>query len=86
MNKKDVNKWVDTAEKGSSVIYYSGNLAEDRCYAGTHFAKDVADIPNAFAAHARDKTIDFFQKRKTKMDKSKTPKRPIFDYIARKII
>jgi hypothetical protein len=85
MNKKDVNKWVDTAEKGSSVIYYSGNLAEDRCYAGTHFAKDVADIPNAFAAHARDKTIDFFQKRKTKMDKSKTPKRPIFDYIARKI-
>jgi hypothetical protein len=86
MNKKDVNKWVDTAEKGSSVIYYSGNLAEDRCYAGTHFAKDVADIPNAFAAHARDKTIDFFQKRKTKMDKSKTPKRPIFDYIARKIV
>jgi len=85
MNKKDVNKWVDTAEKGSSVIYYSGNLAEDRCYAGTHFAKDVADIPNAFAAHARDKKIDFFQKRKTKMDKSKTPKRPIFDYIARKI-
>ena len=66
MNKKDVNKWVDTAEKGSSVIYYSGNLAEDRCYAGTHFAKDVADIPNAFAAHARDKTIEFFPKKKNK--------------------
>ena len=85
MNIKDVNKWVDTAEIGSSVIYYTGNLAEDRCYAGTHFAKDVADIPKAFAVHAGNKTVEFFQKRKTKMDKSKTPKRPIFDYIARKI-
>ena len=86
MNKKNVNKWVDNAEIGSSVIYYTGNLAEDRCYAGVHFAKDVANIPNAFAEHAKNKTIDFFQKRKTKMDKSKTPKRPIFDYIARKIV
>ena len=85
MNIKDVDKWVETAEIGSSVIYYTGNLAEDRCYAGARFAKNVADIPNAFAAHARNKTIDLFQKRKTKMDKSKTPKRPIFDYIARKI-
>ena len=50
-----------------------------------HILLDVADIPNAFAVHAGNKTVEFFQKRKTKMDKSKTPKRPIFDYIARKI-
>jgi hypothetical protein len=29
--------------------------------------------------------VDFFQKRKTVMEKSATPKRPTFDYIARKI-
>ena len=80
MNIKDVDKWVETAEIGSSVIYYTGNLAEDRCY-----DKDVEVIPNAFKEYAEDKKVDFFQKRKTKMDKSKTPKRPIFDYIARKI-
>ena len=45
MNIKNVKKWMDTAEIGSSVIYYTGNLAEDRCYAGVHFDKDVADIP-----------------------------------------
>ena len=80
MSIKDVNKWVETAEIGSSVIYYTGNLAEDRCY-----DKDVEVIPNAFREYTKDKKVDFFQKRKTKMDKSKTPKRPIFDYIARKI-
>ena len=32
MNKKSVEKWVDTAEIGSSVVYYAGSLAEDRCY------------------------------------------------------
>ena len=85
MNIKDVNKWVDTAEIGSSVIYYTGNLAEDRCYAGIHYDKDVAVIPNAFREYAKDKKVDFFQKRKTKVDKSQTPKRPILDYIVRKI-
>ena len=80
MNIKDVNKWVDTAEIGSSVIYYTGNLAEDRCY-----DKDVEVIPNAFKEYAEDKKVDFFQKRKTKVDKSQTPKRPILDYIVRKI-
>ena len=80
MNIKDVNKWVDTAEIGSSVIYYTGNLAEDRCY-----DKDVEVIPNAFKEYAKDKKVDFFQKRKTKVDKSQTPKRPILDYIVRKI-
>ena len=47
MSIKNVKKWMDTAEIGSSVIYYTGNLAEDRCYAGVHFDKDVADIPKA---------------------------------------
>ena len=81
MNIKDVKKWVDTAEIGSSAVYYTGNLAEDRCY-----DKSIAIVPNAFADYAKEKTVEFFQKRKTKMDKSKTPKRPIFDYIARKIV
>jgi len=80
MSIKNVKKWMDTAEIGSSVIYYTGNLAEDRCY-----EKDVAVIPNAFREYAKDKKVDFFQKRKTKVDKSQTPKRPILDYIVRKI-
>jgi hypothetical protein len=80
MSIKNVKKWMDTAEIGSSVIYYTGNLAEDRCY-----DKDVAVIPNAFREYAKDKKVDFFQKRKTKVDKSQTPKRPILDYIVRKI-
>jgi len=71
---------MDTAEIGSSVIYYTGNLAEDRCY-----DKDVADIPKAFAKYAEEKRVEFFQKRKTKVDRSQTPKRPILDYIVRKI-
>jgi len=62
------------------VIYYTGNLAEDRCY-----DKDVADIPKAFAKYAEEKRVEFFQKRKTKVDRSQTPKRPILDYIVRKI-
>ena len=80
MSIKNVKKWMDTAEIGSSVIYYTGNLAEDRCY-----DKDVEVIPNAFAEYVKDKKVDFFQKRKTKVDKSPTPKRPILDYIVRKI-
>ena len=80
MSIKNVKKWMDTAEIGSSVIYYTGNLAEDRCY-----DKNIAVIPNAFAENAKDKKVDFFQKRKTKVDKSQTPKRPILDYIVRKI-
>ena len=80
MSIKNVKKWMDTAEIGSSVIYYTGNLAEDRCY-----DKDVEVIPNAFREYAKDKKVDFFQKRKTKVDRSKTPKRPILDYIVRKI-
>ena len=80
MSIKNVKKWMDTAEIGSSVIYYTGNLAEDRCY-----DKDVEVIPNAFTEYAKDKKVDFFQKRKTKVDKSQTPKRPILDYIVRKI-
>jgi hypothetical protein len=80
MNKKSIERWVDTAEIGSSVVYYTGSLAEDRCH-----KKNVADIPDAFADEAEKGRIDFFQKRKTKMEKSDTPKRPIFDYIARKI-
>jgi hypothetical protein len=80
MSIKNVKKWMDTAEIGSSVIYYTGNLAEDRCY-----DKDVAVIPNAFREYAKDKKVDFFQKRKTKVNKSQTPKRPILDYIVRKI-
>ncbi len=80
MSIKNVKKWMDTAEIGSSVIYYTGNLAEDRCY-----GKDVEVIPNAFKEYAEDKKVDFFQKRKTKVDKSQTPKRPILDYIVRKI-
>ena len=85
MSIKDVEKWVNTAKKGSSVIYYTGNLSEDRCSAGVRFPKDVADIPNAFAVEAKKGRVDFFQKRKTVMEKSATPARPIFDYIARKI-
>ena len=85
MSIKNVKKWMDTAEIGSSVIYYTGNLSEDRCYAGVHFDKDVAAIPDAFAKYAEDKRVEFFQKRKTKVDKSQTPKRPILDYIVRKI-
>jgi len=85
MSIKDVEKWVNTAKKGSSVIYYTGNLSEDRCSAGVRFPKDVAAIPNAFADQAEKGKVDFFQKRKTIMQKSATPKRPIFDYIARKI-
>ncbi len=80
MNKKSIERWVDTAEIGSSVVYYTGSLAEDRCH-----KKNVADIPDAFADEAEKGRVDFFQKRKTKMEKSDTPKRPIFDYIARKI-
>jgi hypothetical protein len=80
MSIKNVKKWMDTAEIGSSVIYYTGNLAEDRCY-----DKNVEVIPNAFREYAKDKKVDFFQKRKTKVDKSQTPKRPILDYIVRKI-
>ena len=80
MSIKNVKKWMDTAEIGSSVIYYTGNLAEDRCY-----DKDVEVIPNAFREYAKDTKVDFFQKRKTKVDKSQTPKRPILDYIVRKI-
>ena len=88
MNKKSVEKWVDTAEIGSSVVYYTGSLAEDRCY-----KKNVAEIPDAFADEAEKGRVDFFQKRKTKMEKIAKPKmkkiakpkKPIFDYIARKI-
>ena len=80
MNKKSIERWVDTAEIGSSVVYYTGSLAEDRCH-----KKNVADIPDAFADEAEKGRVDFFQKRKTKMEKSDTPKRPVFDYIARKI-
>ena len=83
MNIKDVEKWVDTSKKGSSVVYYTGNLAEDRCHAGVRFSKNIAVIPNAFAKQAEEGKIDFFQKRKTVMEKSATPTRPIFDYIAR---
>ena len=85
MSIKDVEKWVNTAKKGSSVIYYTGNLSEDRCSAGVRFPKDVAAIPNAFAVEAKKGRVDLFQKRKTVMEKSATPARPIFDYIARKI-
>ena len=85
MSIEDVEKWVNTAKKGLSVVYYTGNLAEDRCHAGVRFPKDVAVIPNAFAKQAEEGKIDFFQKRKTVMEKSATPTRPIFDYIARKI-
>lgn len=86
MNIKDVEKWIDTAKVGSSVIYYSGNLSEDRC-----LNRNVAIIPDEFAKYAISEKnslgrIDFFQKRKTKMEKNKQhPKKPIFDYIARKI-
>lgn len=81
MNIKNVEKWIDTAKVGSSVIYYSGNLSEDRC-----FNRDVAIIPDAFAKHAILGKIDFFQKRKTKMEKgTEYPKKPVFDYIARKL-
>tara|TARA_R100000988_G_C3897199_1_gene115691 strand:- start:307 stop:552 length:246 start_codon:yes stop_codon:yes gene_type:complete len=80
MNKKDIEKWVDTAEVGTSVVYYTGNLAEERCY-----DRNVAIIPNLFAEQAEKIRIDFFQKRKTVMEKSATPKKPTFDYIARKI-
>ena len=80
MNKKDIEKWVDIAKVGTSIVYYSGNLAEDRCY-----DKNVAIIPNLFAEHAEKGKVDFFQKRKTVMEKSATPKKPTFDYIARKI-
>jgi len=38
MSIKDVEKWVNTAKKGSLVIYYTGNLSEDRCSAGVHFS------------------------------------------------
>ena len=80
MNKKDIEKWVDTAEIGTSVVYYTGNLAEERCY-----ERNVAIIPNLFAEQAEKIRVDFFQKRKTVMEKSATPKKPTFDYIARKI-
>jgi len=80
MNKKDIEKWVDTAEIGTSVVYYTGNLAEERCY-----DRNVAIIPNLFAEQAEKIRVDFFQKRKTVMEKSATPKKPTFDYIARKI-
>ena len=80
MNKKDIEKWVDTAEVGASVVYYTGNLAEERC-----FDKNVAVIPNLFAGQAEKGKVDFFQKRITAMEKSATPKKPIFNYIARKI-
>ena len=80
MNKKDIEKWVDTAELGPSVVYYTGNLAEARCY-----DRNVAIIPNLFAEQAEKIRVDFFQKRKTVMEKSATPKKPTFDYIARKI-
>jgi len=80
MNKKNIEKWVNTAEIGASVVYYTGNLAEDRC-----FNKNITIIPNLFAEQAEKGRVDFFQKRKTKMEKSATPKKPTFDYIARKI-
>jgi len=80
MNKKSIERWVDTAEIGSSVVYYTGSLAEDRCH-----KKNVADIHDAFADEVEKGRIDFFQKRKTKMEKIAKPKKPTFDYIARKI-
>ena len=80
MNKKSIERWVDTVEIGSSVVYYTGSLAEDRCH-----KKNVADIPDAFADEAEKGRVDFFQKRKTKMEKIAKPKKPTFDYIARKI-
>jgi hypothetical protein len=61
MSIKNVKKWMDTAEIGSSVIYYTGNLAEDRCY-----DKDVEVIPNAFREYAEDKKSRFFPKKKNK--------------------
>lgn len=80
MNKEHIEKWVKIAKVGASVVYYTGNLAEDRCY-----DRNVAIIPNLFAEHAEKGKVDFFQKRKTVMEKSATPKKPTFDYIARKI-
>jgi len=80
MKKEHIEKWVKTAEVGASVVYYTGNLAEERC-----FDKNVAVIPNLFAGQAEKGKVDFFQKRITAMEKSATPKKPIFNYIARKI-
>jgi len=80
MNKKDIEKWVETAKVNDSVIYYNGNLSEDRCR-----DENVAIIPNLFREQAEKKRVDFFQKRKTVMQKSATPSKPTFDYIARKI-
>lgn len=59
MNKKNIEKWVDTAEVGSSVVYYTGNLAEDRCY-----NRNVGVIPNLFAEQAEKGKVDFFKKEK----------------------
>jgi len=80
MNKKDIEKWVETAKVNDSVIYYNGNLSEDRCR-----DENVTIIPNLFREQAEKKRVDFFQKRKTVMQKSATPSKPTFDYIARKI-
>ena len=66
MSIKNIKKWMDTAEIGSSVIYYTGNLAEDRCYAGVHFDKDVEVIPNAFSRICRRKKSRVFPKKKNK--------------------
>ena len=80
MNKEHIEKWVKIAKVGASVVYYTGNLSEERCY-----DRNVAIIPNLFAEQAEKGRVDFFQKRKTVMEKSATPKKPTFDYIARKI-
>ena len=80
MSVENVKKWMDNAEIGSSVIYYTGNLAENKFY-----DKNVEVKPNEFKKYSKDKKVDFFQKRKTKVDKSQTTKRPILDDIVRKI-
>ena len=77
MNKKSIERWVDTAEIGSSVVYYTGSLAEDRCH-----KKNVADIPDAFADEAEKGRVDLFQ---NKVKEGSANHKPIYEYIAKKL-
>jgi|TARA_E500000318_G_scaffold6655_1_gene6293 hypothetical protein len=77
MNKKNVEKWVDIAEIGSCVIYYSGHLTEDKN--DIH----VREPANAFMKAAQKGRVELFQNKKEKGNENH---KPVYDYIARKKI
>ena len=72
-----------------SIIWKFGNDLPDYRYLQSYQTNAMSRVysasDNIIEEYAEEKRVEFFQKRKTKVDRSQTPKRPILDYIVRKI-